>query len=284
MNSDTKTKILELSSLPTIPVVVTKLIGILKRENASIDELIEVIRYDQSITTRIISIANSPFFGYPGRINSIEQAVLMLGFNLVKSISLSVSIFTIFPIPYTTMKKLWSHAFKVASLSGFLFTRISGNTSGICFLAGLLHDIGRAVLLIIQDSSHSPDSIQKLFQLKADELINAENSLFQCNHADAGKWFLEGLFFPEEIILPVYYHHHLERFDNPGFPHRDIALPICLSEGLIDFIKPDMLNDGQWAENYLMLCKEAGFTEKDLQEIKENFLEEIDAGNNFFQI
>ncbi len=284
MATDIKTKITELSSLPTIPVIITKLIGVLRKENLSIDELVDVIKHDQSITHRIVAIANSPFFGYPGRINSLEQAILMLGFDLVKSISLSVSIFTIFPIPYVTLKKMWGHAFKVASLSGLLCNRISGKSSGIYFLAGLLHDIGRAVLLSIKDSGASPDSIQSLYHLRADELIESENILFGCNHTDAGKLFLERLFFPKEIILPVYYHHHLDKAPDYNSPNSEIILAIYLAEGLIDIVKHDSMNDGKWTENHLILLKEAGFSENDLEEIKEYFLTTIDSANNFFDL
>lgn len=284
MTTDIKTKITELSLLPTIPVVITKLIGVMKKENASIDELVDVIKHDQSITTRIVSIANSPFFGYPGRINSLDQAVLMLGFDLVKSISLSVSIFTMFPIPYVTLKQMWGHAFKVASLCGMLCNKISSKSSGICFLSGLLHDIGRAVLLVIKDPIHSPDSLQKLYQLKADELIESETMLFECNHAEAGRWFLERLFFPEEITLPVYYHHYLNKVPDHKMPNGDIILAIYLAEGLIDFIKPDSFNDGKWTENHSILFEEIGFKEKDLEEIKQQFLITIDAGNSFFDL
>ncbi len=284
MNSTTKSKITELSSLPTIPVVISKLIGILKNENASMGELVETIRHDQSIISRIVSIANSPFFGYPGRINSIEQAVLMLGFNLVRSISLSVSIFTMFPIPYITLKKMWAHSFKVASLSGLLCSKISINNSGVCFLAGLLHDIGRGIFLAINKSEHPPGGIETLPKLKAHELFEAEKLLFQCNHTDAARWFLEELFFPQEIILPVYYHHDLGGASLSELPHKNVILAIYLSEGLIQEIDPDDLNDGQFSEVHSMLFKEAGFTTKDIEEIKKNFLLTVISANNFFEL
>jgi len=282
MANEIKAKITQLTSLPTIPLVITKLIVIMKKENPSIDEFVDVIKHDQSITSKIVSIANSPFFGYPGRINSLEQAVLMLGFDLIKSISLSVSIFTIFPIPYVTLKKMWSHSFKVADLSSFLYRKITGKNSCICFLSGLLHDIGRAILLNIKSSDHSADILHELYKLKADELLKSETEIFQCNHTEAGKWFLEKLFFPEEIVAPIYYHHYYDRFLGYNIPYKDIVQSIYLAEGLIDFIKPDSLNDGQWTENHLALLKENNIFESDLKEIKEGFLTTIDTANNFF--
>ncbi len=285
MATDIRSKINDLSSLPTIPVVITKLISIIKNENATINDLVEVIRHDQSIASRIVSIANSPFFGYPGRINSIEQAVLMLGFDLVKNISLSVSIFTIFPIPYPLLKKMWAHSFKIASLSGLLCNKFSPKNSGICFLTGLLHDIGRAVLFALKDLGHSSDILSNLCTLKAIELMEAENMLFQCNHTEAGKWFLERLFFPQEIILPVYYHHSLDKaIYEEKILHEDIVLAVYLSEGLNDLLNSDNINDGSWTENHLILFKKIGLDESDLGEIKQKYLMNIQSANSFFDL
>lgn len=284
MSSHTISKIKGLSSMPTIPVVISKLINILKNENASINELVEVIKHDQSIISRIVSIANSPFFGYPGRINSIEQAVLMLGFNLVKSISLSVSIFTVFPIPYVKLKKMWAHAFKVATLSGSLCMKISGNNAGVCFLSGLLHDIGRAIFLSINNSHHPSESFEALYRLKANKLIEAEKLLFDCDHTEAARWFLEELFFPEEIIIPVYYHHNLGDISCCSAPYKDIILSLYLAEGLIEEIEPDTLNDGQFTESHSNLLKEAGITEETMVEIMENFALGSASAKNFFEL
>ncbi|MCX7914289.1 MAG: HDOD domain-containing protein [Thermodesulfovibrionales bacterium] len=284
MESDIKAKISELTSLSTLPIIISRLLKVISNENATLEELIEVIRHDQSLASRVVSIANSPFFGYPGRINSLEQAVLMLGFNIVKSISLGISIFTMFPIPYKKMKKMWAHAFNVATLSALFSHKFSPKNSSICFLSGLLHDIGRAVLLTIADSTQLSPFIQQQLHLKSAKLLELETKVFRCNHIEAGTWFLERLFFPQEIILPVYYHHHLDRPTYSKISHRDIVSTIFLCEGLIDILTNESPNDGEWGENHILLMESLGIYEKDLDEIKQKFLSMLETTNVFFNL
>lgn len=285
MEIDIRSKISELSSLSTLPIIITRLIKVISNENTTIDELTEIIRHDQSLTTRIVSIANSPFFGYPGRINSLEQAILILGFDIVKSISLSISIFTMFPIPYVSMKKMWAHAFNVATLSALFSNIFIPKNSGICFLGGLLHDIGRLVLLTLTDVKQLPtQTLQQLSQLKCSELMESEAKLYRCNHTEAGKWFLERLFFPQEITLSVYHHHYLDKTIYNSINHRDIVLTVFLAEGFIDLIAKENANDGEWTNNHFILIENLGILQKDLEEIKEKFLLMRDATNTFFDL
>jgi len=271
-------RIRNLRDVPTLPVVITKLINILKNDNASVQDLAEVIRRDQALASRIVGVANSPFFGFRGKINSVEQAVLMLGFDLLKSIALSVSIFSFFPIPYPMLKKMWSHSYQVGLLAGFLGARIPGGSAGVCFLGGLLHDVGRAVFISFPDIGPLAEQVKGLPSKRADELLRAETDLFECTHAEAGRWFLEDLCFPEEILLPVNHHHRIGHESG----HQAVVTAVFLAEGITGLANTNGQTDGEWGEEQKAVFDRHGFSEDDLREIRLFLLREAAAADNYF--
>lgn len=266
-------RIKQLTELPTVPIVISRLIKVLQDENASVNDLSEVIRHDQSISARMVAVANSPFFGYPGRINSIEQAILMLGFDIVKSIALGVSVMGLFPFQYSAVKKMWAHSYSVATISGFLCCKIPVADKGICFLAGLLHDIGKIVLMGLYRNEYQTF-------VKSDDPVDVEKNIFQCTHAQAGAWFLESLSFPEEIVLPVCHHHDMVEVDN----HKGIVSTVYLAEGLVRTLKPDLAYDGQWTEGHSKTWHDSGLGEDDINELRSFLTEKEEHINSFFEL
>jgi putative nucleotidyltransferase with HDIG domain len=268
-----KYKIKNITDVPTIPVVISRLIRTLQNDKASIEDISGVIRHDQSIAARIVAVANSPFFGYQGRINSIEQAVLMLGFDMVRSISLSASVFGLLPAPYRAVKQIWVHSYMVAVLSGLMCSRVPVANKGICFLAGLLHDIGRVVLMSFYKNEYP-------VLIKPDNFIEKEKNIFQCSHSEAGGYFLESLYFPEEIVLPLYHHHDIGEADK----HKGIATTVYLAEGLISILNPEFAYDGQWTEEHARVFEDIGLDENDIAEFKSYLTNKGEHINNFFEL
>lgn len=266
-------RIKQLTELPTVPIVISRLIKVLQDEKASVNDLSEVIRHDQSISARMVAVANSPFFGYPGRINSIEQAILMLGFDIVRSIALGVSVMGLFPSQYPAFKKMWAHSYSVATISGFLCCKIPVADRGICFLAGLLHDIGKIVLIGLYKNEYQTF-------IKSDDPVDVEKSIFQCTHAQAGAWFLESLSFPEEIVLSVYYHHDTGDVDK----HKGIVSTVYIAEGLVRTLKPDIAYDGQWTEGHSKAWHDNGLGEDDINELQSFLTEKEKHINSFFEL
>lgn len=275
INVRIKDRVIRLTDLPTIPITISRLIKILKNENASIDDLSEIIRHDQSIASRIVAVANSPFFGYPGKINSIEQAILMLGLDLVKSISLSVSVISLLPAYHALFRKMWAHSYIVATLSGLIGSRMSITDKGICFLAGLLHDIGRVVLVNLYRNDYPA-----VFDAK--NIISAEREMFQCDHIQAGVWFLESLSFPEEIVMSVSCHHDINGTDK----HTGILTPVYLAEGIVSMpnIALKYNGDGSWTERHAKAFMDSGFREHDAIEFKSILLDRCNHINSFFDL
>ncbi|HEX8947886.1 MAG TPA: HDOD domain-containing protein [Dissulfurispiraceae bacterium] len=252
-----RNKLKDLASLPTIPLVLSKLVRTLQNERASIGDISEILKYDQSVASRIVAVANAPFFGYTSKINSIDQAILLLGFDMVKSISLGVSVFSLMPYHYPAVKKMWAHSYGVATLAGAMCSKIPMADGGICFLGGLLHDIGRAVFLKLHREEY-----MELYE--AGDIIAAEGAQFDCTHAQVGGWFLESLLLPGEILSAVHNHHTIAG----DAEHKGIAVSVYLAEGLIGVLNPELACDGRWTGEHEAMFKGHGLGPDDMEEFR----------------
>jgi HD-like signal output (HDOD) protein len=281
LHADTRNEIKKLKEIPTLPVIITKIVRIMHDEKASVQDLVEIIKHDQSLVSRILAVANTPFFGCRGKINSIDQAILMLGFDLVKSIAVSISIFSIFPVPYPVMKRMWSHAYKAALLAGVLSLKIPDAHNGVCFLAGLLHDIGRVVLITLQEYRYYRDKLQTMSSMKSNNLLLWEKEIFKCTHAEAGGVFLEDLLFPPEVFLPVYHHHDHSVED---IKYSGVITDVFLAEGLLSRIGPDSLSDGEWTADVERVFIENGFSMSDIDDYALFLTEQEYHIESFFEL
>jgi putative nucleotidyltransferase with HDIG domain len=259
-----KERIQKLSMLPSLAVVKYQLVKALNKDSISIEDISDIIKHDQALASRVMAIANSAFLGYPGRIGAIDQAVMLLGFDLVRSISLAASMFNVFASQYGNLKQIWAHSYVVANIASNLCNKMQGSGKSSCFLAGLLHDIGRLALFKIASDNNLETQIHEFVKLRGDALLKAEEEMLGCSHTQAAKWFLEHLYFPEEIIIPIETHHAKA---GEG-PMKGISDTIFLAEGLSDIICPQIAHDGRWTEDHEKLFGDLGLGEKDIEDLK----------------
>jgi len=139
-------------SIPTLPTVLTELSRRMEDPKTSSDDLAQVILQDQAISSKVLKLVNSPFYGYSGRINTINQGIVILGFNAVKNLVLSTSVMEAFKGTESSevfrMDLLWVHSASVAGVAKLLAERTGGVDPEEAFVAGLLHDIGKILLWI----------------------------------------------------------------------------------------------------------------------------------------
>ena len=100
-------KIENINALPTIPKVLKKILGVIENPRISLNEISSFVAGDPALTTKVLKMVNSPIYGFPGRISSVNQAVILLGLTVVKGLLLGVSVFELMQ---KTMIGLWEHS------------------------------------------------------------------------------------------------------------------------------------------------------------------------------
>ncbi len=206
-----------INELPTLPHVIPRLLGLIESDRSQASEVAEVISHDPALTSMILKVANSAYYGFSREIASLHRAIPLLGFRMVQSLALSLGILRVFPSTPASrgfsMKALWTHSVAVGTLMRELGRRgANPGQSEHRFIIGLLHDIGKLVFdqffhqslaQLLLDASSRPD-------LPMEEL---EHERFGLDHGEAGAMLLARWKLPEQIIRPIGAHHRRGDFD-----------------------------------------------------------------------
>jgi putative nucleotidyltransferase with HDIG domain len=210
MEKDQLEKILyKIKDIPTLPQVLVKLTKLVNDPRSAARDLGRVLSVDQSQTARLLKLVNSAFYGFPRKISSITEAIAILGFNAVKNLCLSISIFDIFADTNGTTgfdrEKFWQHSIGTAVGSKVLAKYIGYPEKEELFVAGLLHDIGKVVL-----DQYLHDTFRQIIKLanKKDILmLEAEEEVLGLSHAQVGQMLAERWKLPYRLVDPIAYHH-----------------------------------------------------------------------------
>lgn len=205
---DIRTQIETVDTLPTIPSILRKLLAVIEKPKISINEIGSFIANDPVLTSRVLKVVNSPIYGFPGRISSLNQALILLGLNVVRGMLLGVSVFEAMQ---KTMVGLWEHSLGCAIASRIIAKKKGLKEPEEISIAGLLHDIGKVVmgLKFPDEYAQAVGDAQKSDVF----MIDSERKHFNITHADAGGWISLKWNFPQNLVEPIEYHHkpHLSR-------------------------------------------------------------------------
>jgi putative nucleotidyltransferase with HDIG domain len=173
------------------------------------EELGLAIRTDQGLTTRVLRLVNSAFYGFPGKIGSISHAVVLLGFSTVKNIVLTASVLDIFKTNNGGLfnaRDVWKHSLACGVAAQNLARAVGYEFQEESFVAGLLHDIGKVVLFQL-----APDDFSRVIE-HADKTKNlfydSECKLLGINHQEIGNMLIEQWRLPQKILNAVSSHHN----------------------------------------------------------------------------
>jgi len=212
---------IEVKDLPIFPDVAVKILQ-LQEDNVDISfkELGSIILLDPALTAKILKVANSALYARQREVTNLQQALALLGFKMVKSLVLLVSASNIYSksrklqfeatsatITKISISMIWRHSVLTAFISKYIAIRKKyDDKKEDVFVAGLLHDIGRLVMMInFQDKYEQ--YISYLNQMQYNDIREIEEKVFDINHQDLGKIVLEKWNFPQELIDSVAQHH-----------------------------------------------------------------------------
>ncbi len=200
----------KLGSLPTLPEVYQRLTQVLESEDASVEEIGEIISQDLAMTANILKVVNSSFFGLTRRITSPAQAVGLLGLNTIQAIVLTTHLFETVKgahPPDFSLPALWRHSLLVAVIARriALEERLGVDQIEEAFMAGLLHDVGKVIF-----ATKLADEYRRCLETaEQDErpLWNLEGERLGATHAEVGTYLMGLRGMNEAVVQAIVFHH-----------------------------------------------------------------------------
>jgi len=198
-----------INNLPTLPTIYSTLSEAIEDPNTNTEKLAKIISTDQVSSLKILKVANSPFYGFNGKIDTITQAILYLGFREVKNIVFAITVINFFskdkelsrfrPVDY------WAHSIGVGIATRMIGSIARETKIENYFLAGIFHDIGKLLF-----SEFAQKEYSKVLEIVARNnclIRDAEVEVFGIEHSKVGQILSEKWKLPLSIQNAIYYHH-----------------------------------------------------------------------------
>lgn len=197
-----------LDDLPTLPTIYTQVSELVRDPKVSVADVAKVIEMDQAITSKILRLVNSSFFGFSRQVTSIRQAVVLLGFTTVQNTVLSVSVFdSISPTKVNgfDLKEYWRHSIGCGIVCTSLDRILKTGHKEETFVAGLLHDIGKLIL----DRYFASEFGQAVEYANTNGVTfyESERLLIGCTHDEIGEYLAEKWKLPYSLVEAIALHH-----------------------------------------------------------------------------
>ena len=217
-------KINGLGAIPVLPEIYLRLEKELCRSTFSMNRIAEIIQADPLMVARILHIAHSTFYNIPSGVANLLQALNFLGVNIVKFLVLYVKVFSMRDVSSETqsiLKEIKTHSINVAKLSKAMMEKETNNKNMIehAYITGLLHDVGKILLLQFKDKRKDISYSQFTHNLNSHEI---EQNLFGVSHVNVGTYTLRLWGFHDEIIEAIASHHDLKIIENKELSLKEI--------------------------------------------------------------
>lgn len=222
MKKEIATLVRRIEAIPPLPIVARQIMELLQDEETPMGKIAELVEKDIALATRLMTLANSPFYGTLGKVSSIDHALVLLGLKEVRAALLAISVHQFFSDrQHASLKSAdgirdhWRHAIVCSQTAKMLANRFKVEDADSIFLAALLHDIGKVAMECFLPSRYR-QVIAEVREKKV-PFSRVERYIMGATHYQVAAKLLQQWHFPGRIILPVFFHHapwHAEEFSN----------------------------------------------------------------------
>ncbi len=267
----------DVSDLPTIPAVVSRVISLLDNHEAEPDEIADLILSDQVLAARVVRVVNSPLYRPTSEITSVKRALLYIGFRSVREMILTsyfIEGFREKAQPFD-MRLFWMHSFTVGALSRMIATQVGYRDLEKAYLVGIIHDIGKVFL-----GHYLKDEYGEMLSSIAGTsytTYEAELEFFGTTHSEVGLCLAQRWNFPSSYCDVISYHHASGLATEDPLLTAIITLSdyFCLSRTDADAVARADAAPGRSEENAWVMLKQ--LAEAPLPADLESFLSSLES-------
>lgn len=199
----------KVNDLPALPQVASQVLKLADDPNSTVKQLSDVICNDQALTAKVLRLANSAYYGFPRRISTIIEAIVILGYNTIRNLVLAVSIHGLLCDEVTGYRlgrgELWRHSIACAMAARTISRHVRFPAPEQAFIAGLLHDIGKVILNFYVNDSFD-EILQKVHEERV-SFIQAEEDVLGFTHTAVGARVAEKWNLPVPLVQAIGFHH-----------------------------------------------------------------------------
>ncbi|MFZ0389700.1 MAG: HDOD domain-containing protein [Calditrichia bacterium] len=220
MNDQLREITRRVENMPVVSETPYRLLQLVERDDYAIAEIIKIVETDVSLTTRCLTVVNSAAFGLPRTINSIRQAVVFLGSRMLVKLAMTQafkSFFQISMVGYGAKPgEFWEHSVRTAVGARLVAQELIPDVApDLAYTAGLLHDMGKAVISEFLEK-HQQHLLTEMQRQESGDFLEIERRVLGTDHTRVGEAMAEKWRLPESLQMVIRYHHHPSLVSN-GF-------------------------------------------------------------------
>jgi len=242
-------------NLPSLPSVTMEIISIIDNPDTDVQTLSKIIAKDQVLASKVLKVANSPFYSYPRVISTIDFAITILGFDTLKEVVISISFINYFrnyKSKLIDFQKFWKHSIISSIICRELAKSIKYKITGEAFVSGLIQDIG--IFIMSQFFQNEFKLLVEKINNENVDFLKVEKEIYGFTHGEIGSWLLERWNFPVHLIEAVSGHHNPEISKvNPVLTTLNYYTEYLLYNS--DFMKYNFEKDLKFTTEYLNILQ-----------------------------